>query len=785
MPYIINFTDRDNKTPITVFDNTTDNTSTSLDFPGRNVTNYGQIIAENFLKLLENFSRADSPRAPVEGQLWYDSSENILKIFDNVSWKAASGIQKGSSTPNVDESNVGELWVDTTNQQLRLYTGNRWILVGPVESSIDGLRYGPVVETIADSDNQSRSILTLYVADVPVAIVSKDTFTPKVIVEGFSAISAGINITSASLGADVAKLFGTASSADNLVVAGSPIPAGRFLRSDITNTVDANFNIRGGGGLTLGVDSTFNLSTSSTAAKIYNSTSGSSIDLQVNRGGIPVTIVRVLEDRVGINKPVPDQALDIVGNVQLTGSLILTNDAASSSLSTGSVRTAGGAAISKNLRVGTDLTVEGVTQTTVIQPKFTNTYTLGTDQARWSTVFANKIIAAEIQGALSGSINGNAATATSLKDVTTFQLSGDVVSPPIQFDGQVGSYTKIFNTALTSNIIVNKPTPFPIRSDKSDTVLVYRPSLAVPIGAPTFRVISIGPAPTYTCTSDVFHGLSVGDIVTPATDGGGFSAGNPYNVVSVPSLTTFQVSVFADGSVLPLAQGTYSIPMRKGSLSSGLIKETRDVFIADLGVPIGAIMPYAGSGLSLPYGYLLCDGSEYERARYPDLYDVIGNIYGTASIGFETFKLPDLRGRFPLGADNMDNRNDVNNQAGQPFNAGGGPAGRVAAAEASQIGQASGQSSVPLQLTNLPQHQHTLSVDGREYNALRIDTAVNAEAAPGLGPTAPGQAQYVNRSGNVVAPGTTGFQFGTPVGVMNPYQTVNYIIRAGAPRLLD
>ena len=50
MPYIVNFTDNENKSPITVFDNTS-STDTSLTFPGRNVTGYGQIIAENFLVL--------------------------------------------------------------------------------------------------------------------------------------------------------------------------------------------------------------------------------------------------------------------------------------------------------------------------------------------------------------------------------------------------------------------------------------------------------------------------------------------------------------------------------------------------------------------------------------------------------------------------------------------------------------------------------------------------------------------------------------------------------------
>jgi hypothetical protein len=56
---------------------------------------------------------------------------------------------KGSNDTCIQTSKVGELWVDTTNQQLRIFTGTRWILVGPTESSVDGLRYGPVVENIS------------------------------------------------------------------------------------------------------------------------------------------------------------------------------------------------------------------------------------------------------------------------------------------------------------------------------------------------------------------------------------------------------------------------------------------------------------------------------------------------------------------------------------------------------------------------------------------------------------------------------------------------------------
>ena len=455
MPYIVNYTDRNNKSPLTVFDNTS-STDTSLTFPGRNVAGYGQLIAENFLALLENFASTEQPVNPTEGQLWYDTSDKILKIYDGGVWKAASSIQKGAVEPPTETSSVGELWVDTTNQQLRIYTGNRWILVGPTESTIDGLRYGPVVESLSDSDNNNRSILVFYIADIPIQIISKDTFTPKIIIEGFDIIRTGINLTNRAVEGIFSKFYGTASSADSLVVAGTNVPAGRFLRSDITNTVEQNFNIRGSGGLTLGPDNNFNISTTSTAAKIYNSTSGSSIDLQINRAGIPNTILRILDDNVGINKAVPDEALDVVGNIQTTGIVNITNIADSTNSLNGALRVAGGVGINKNLIIGQDLDVSGTTQVRNLLPKATDTFNVGSLSKRWNTVRAKTVIADEIQGVLQGNISGNANTATNLKDVTTFRIAGDITAPAIQFDGQIGSYTKIFNTTLTANIISGK-----------------------------------------------------------------------------------------------------------------------------------------------------------------------------------------------------------------------------------------------------------------------------------------------------------------------------------------
>jgi microcystin-dependent protein len=701
MPYIVNFTDKENKSPLTVFDNTS-STDTTLTFPGRNVTGYGQIIAENFLNLLENFASSNEPVNPIEGQLWYDSTNGTMMLWDNTDWKAASGIQKGVSQPAVEDSKVGELWVDTTNQQLRIFTGTRWILVGPVESTVDGLRYGPVVERISDSDNITRFILILYIADIPVIIFSKDSFTPKTIISGFNTVRAGININAPATSPEIANfvggflpvLNGTARNAQALSVGGIEVEAGKFLRTDVINTTDFGLNVRNNNGITVGIDGAFSLSASATAAKIYNSAAGSSIDIQTNRNGIPSTIIKVIDNRVGINQTNPSQALDVDGSAVFSGSVIVNNITESTNFSNGSIRTTGGVSITKNLIVGSGIDVTGILQTNVVQPKTTNTYDLGTSLRRWNTVRAKTVIADTLQGVLDGNISGNANTATALSTITSFQLAGDVISPAVQFDGQVGTSTKIFNCTLSSNIIASKDAPVPNKSKKGDFVLTYRPSEA--------------------------------------------------------SLA-----------------------------SSGLLKQTREAFMADLAVPIGAILPYAGT--TAPDGYLFCDGAEIERTKFGDLFDIIGVFYNGVSplIGVNTFRLPDLRGRFALGKDNMDNAGTIPVATGGYVDAGGGTAGRVPDVQATVIAGSAGQNSVSLTLANLPEHSHTLSTSTQDYSAVAVTTTLDPLATSGLGPTAPGQAQYLKDSGGVKKP--VGVTLGTAVGLMNPFLTINYIIRSGPP----
>jgi microcystin-dependent protein len=168
-------------------------------------------------------------------------------------------------------------------------------------------------------------------------------------------------------------------------------------------------------------------------------------------------------------------------------------------------------------------------------------------------------------------------------------------------------------------------------------------------------------------------------------------------------------------------------------------------------------MPYAGA--LPPLNWLLCDGTEHSQSTYTELYQIIGNIYGAAGPGL--FRVPDLRGRFPLGKDNM----------------GGTGANNVAAGQADQLGGFSGDDDKEIAVANLPQHTHDLrGPSGTQYYATLDgsippgDTATVSVDAP----TATSAGAGLPNAGNVVS-GTIGQR----MDVMNPYLTLNYCIFTG------
>src|SRR6056300_65308 len=315
MAYTISFTDAVNKGTITIEDNTVNN-QTSINFPGKNTTSYGTVISENFLNILENFANSTAPLRPIEGQLWFDNAAGVnqLKVYDGANWVASGGLKKAINQPSASESISGDLWVDTNAQQLYLFTGSGWILIGPQYSQ--GLTTGATPESVTGTDDLTYNIVKLEVEAQTVAIISKNSFTPKITIPGFSQLNPGVNLSSTNFGADVNKLYGTSEKAESLVVGNSTVAAGNFLRGDTTSLTDFPIKIKTDQGLEVGSAGTFKMFVENQAGIIQLGTQDEEIDFRLNNQGSVSTVMRISSQRqVGINKTNPTEALDVQGNI--------------------------------------------------------------------------------------------------------------------------------------------------------------------------------------------------------------------------------------------------------------------------------------------------------------------------------------------------------------------------------------------------------------------------------------------------------------------------------------
>ena len=87
MSYIINNTR--GQIVAVVGDGTINTTATDLALVGRAVTNYGDYQNENYVYLLENFANGTAPTQPILGQLWYDSSTDLISAYNTANvWVA-------------------------------------------------------------------------------------------------------------------------------------------------------------------------------------------------------------------------------------------------------------------------------------------------------------------------------------------------------------------------------------------------------------------------------------------------------------------------------------------------------------------------------------------------------------------------------------------------------------------------------------------------------------------------------------------------------------------------
>ena len=203
-------------TPYAVVADGTINTTSSLTFIGKNYAGYGEKQNDNFLWLLQNFASTSQPLKTTTGQTWFNTTSSALKlnVFDGGGWKSlavnqvgptSAGGQNPAGTPT-----LGDMWYDTANNQLKVYNGSAYILVGP--QSVTGFGTTEMFSTtILDTDNNPHPVQQALVdGNIYFIVSSAENFTPKVSIPGFATVFQGITLNSNY------KVHGTSTNADNL-----------------------------------------------------------------------------------------------------------------------------------------------------------------------------------------------------------------------------------------------------------------------------------------------------------------------------------------------------------------------------------------------------------------------------------------------------------------------------------------------------------------------------------------------------------------------------------------
>lgn len=372
MSYIINKTDGSVLTE--VVDGTIDQTATDLTLIGKNASSYGEAFNENFVRLLENFSNTSAPNNPIQGQLWFDTYEGRLKVYNGTAWVVSGGSIVASSKPS--SLSQGDIWIDSNRKQMFFdIGGGETILAGPAWSALQGITGFEVIDVL-DTNQNARTIAQLKIGGVVLGIFSSVPFVPYIdnyslpgwegnnfssnttyvkgdrvkyridsnkpptlVYEALTAVPTGTIPTNADYWKQVTIIPGfnsgtldnlkfdvTATTANALIsdATGELKTSEDFLSTIDDSSMQGTLSILNSRPLILGAGSQTEINVSSLTFELKSNVSNQNYQISTKTGTAPPTAALFVDgtnEKIGLYTDTPAEVLDVNGNAIIRGDL--------------------------------------------------------------------------------------------------------------------------------------------------------------------------------------------------------------------------------------------------------------------------------------------------------------------------------------------------------------------------------------------------------------------------------------------------------------------------------
>ena len=379
------------------------NTSTTLTLVGKNYPNYGQLLDQNLFRLLENSANPTAPGSPVTGEIWWDTTNRVLKVWIGSTWKPVGGvISTAAGTAPTSNNNVGDLWWDSTpgNSALWAYDGTlqAYKKVGPIGGTAD------ISSEVLSDGSSSHNVISFKLSGTRYLIFSTDAaFSPSPAINGFQTISPGLNLASSAFLTN-AKFIGQAT--DSLTVGG--VYPNSFVRSDQNTSTVGTLSVLNNNGLFVGTAQNLNFTAASPDVSMTNQINSGTMRFKVHdSAGNLIDAMDILPN----GNVLCNYDLVIAGNIKSGGSgdFLITSTTPSTTTVTGALQNRGGAGISGNLNVGGP------------QNYFAGNLTGQAIISNTSITASSTVTAANFTGNL---INATQSNVTTLGTLTTVSVAG-------------------------------------------------------------------------------------------------------------------------------------------------------------------------------------------------------------------------------------------------------------------------------------------------------------------------------------------------------------------------